>query len=60
VVLTYDITRMDTFLNLEAWLKEVKLQSEPNVTLILIGNQKDKESYREVSVEVAEAFRRKH
>ncbi len=43
VVLTYDITRMDTFLNLESWLKEVRLQSEPNVTLILIGNQKDKE-----------------
>lgn len=30
------------------------------MTLVLIGNQKDKEYYREVSVEVAEAFRRKH
>jgi hypothetical protein len=34
---------MDTFLNLEAWLKEVKQQSEPNVIVILIGNMKDRE-----------------
>lgn len=60
VALTYDITRMDTFLNLESWLDEVKLQGEANVTLVLIGNQKDKEQYREVSVEMAEAFRRRH
>lgn len=60
MALTYDITRMDTFLNLESWLKEVRMQSEPNVTLVLIGNQKDREEYREVSVKMAEAFRRKH
>lgn len=60
MALTYDITRMDTFLNLESWLKEVRMQSEQNVTLVLIGNQKDREEYREVSVKMAEAFRRKH
>ena len=38
VVLTYDITRMDTFLNLEQWFQEVMAQSEPEVIVILVGN----------------------
>ena len=38
VVLTYDITRMDTFLNLQTWLEEVLAQSEPEVIVILVGN----------------------
>lgn len=42
VVLAYDITRMDTFLNLETWLKEVKQQTEPNLVVILIGNMSDR------------------
>jgi len=44
VVLAYDITRLDTFLNLETWLKEVKQQTEPNLVVILIGNMKDREA----------------
>ena len=38
VVLTYDITRLDTFLNLEQWFQEVMAQSEPEVIVILVGN----------------------
>lgn len=48
-MLTYDITRMDTFLNLETWFKEVSTQSEPDVIIILVGNFKDKEEQREVT-----------
>ena len=51
VCLCYDITRMDTSLNLETWLREVRVQSEANVTVILIGNMKDREHLREVKQE---------
>ena len=57
VVLAYDITRLDTFLNLETWLREVKQQIDPQVVVILIGNMKDREEHREVTVKQAEEFR---
>jgi GTPase SAR1 family protein len=53
VCLCYDITRMDTFLNLETWLREVRVQSEASVTVVLIGNMKDREDLREVKQEQA-------
>ncbi len=51
---------MDTFLNLETWLKEVKQQSESNVVIILVGNMRDRKEQREVPKEQAEEFARKH
>lgn len=60
VCLCYDITRMDTFLNLETWLREVRVQSDSNVTVILIGNMKDREQLREVKREQAQEFCRKN
>ena len=53
VVLAYDITRMDTFRNLETWFQEVRCQAEPDVIVILVGNQKDRAEHREVSVKEA-------
>lgn len=49
VYLVYDITRQDTFLHLETWLKEVKQSTEQNVVVVLIGNMKDREAHREVT-----------
>ena len=60
VMLTYDITRMDTFLNLETWFKEVRKESEPDVIIILVGNFNDKEDQREITVQMAEEFRQRH
>lgn len=60
VCLCYDITRMDTFLNLETWLREVRVQSEASVTVVLIGNMKDREDLREVKQEQAQEFCRKN
>jgi Ras-related protein Rab-2A len=60
VVLAYDITRLETFENLRNWIDEVMAQSEPEVIVILIGNMKDREHKREVSIEKAEAFRARH
>lgn len=51
---------MDTFLNLETWLREVRVQSEANVTVVLIGNMKDREDLREVKQEQAQEFCRKN
>ena len=53
VFLTYDITREETFTNLSDWLKEVKIQSGPEVFLFLVGNQLDRQADREVVPEKA-------
>eukprot|EP01083_Nonionella_stella_P132767 403687_1 len=42
VVMVYDVTRRDSFENLEQWLKEVKLYSPNNgegVVKLLVGNK---------------------
>ena len=43
VLLTYDITREETFNNLQTWLRQVKNESLPDVMLYLIGNRCDLE-----------------
>lgn len=61
VVLVYDVTRTDSFENLEQWLKEVQLYS-PNhgesVVKLLVGNKVDLD--RQVERERAEAWARSH
>ena len=56
VLLTYSITSLSSFQNLEHWYSEVKSQSEPDALICLVGNQKDRESEREVSYEKAQKF----
>lgn len=59
VVMVYDVTRRDSFENLDQWLKEIKLYSPNNgegVVKLLVGNKIDLE--REVSREEAEAWAR--
>ncbi len=58
IFFAYDITRLETFNNLQHWFEEVLAQSEPGVIMFLVGNKKDKESEREVSLEKAEQFRK--
>lgn len=59
--MVYDVTRRDSFENLEQWLKEVKLYS-PNsgegVVKLLVGNKIDLKDNRKVSREEAEAWAR--
>lgn len=62
VVLVYDVTRTDSFENLEQWLKEVQLYSPnngENVIKLLVGNKIDLD-VRKVSRERAEAWARSH
>eukprot|EP00914_Ancora_sagittata_P005781 GHVO01011700.1.p1 GENE.GHVO01011700.1~~GHVO01011700.1.p1 ORF type:complete len:209 (-),score=21.24 GHVO01011700.1:335-961(-) len=58
-LLVYDISRRDTFNHLARWLEEVRQNSHPNMTIILIGNKCDLER-REVTTEEGERFARQH
>ena len=58
VLLTYDMTSMDSFMNLQHWFQEIKSQSEANALIFLVGNKKDKENEREVSTTKGEQFAR--
>eukprot|EP00347_Sterkiella_histriomuscorum_P006173 403353782 len=51
ILLTYSVASMQSFQNLEYWYNEIKTQSEPDAAIVLVGNQKDKISQREVSYE---------
>ena len=55
--MTYDITRLDTFNNLATWYNEVMAQSEPDVILFLVGNKKDEEEKRAVTLDRVEKFK---
>ena len=55
--LTYNITSLESFQNMDNWYSEVKTQSEPDALCFLIGNQKDKEQEREVGLDKAEKFK---
>lgn len=58
IFLAYDITRLETFNNLNTWYNEVMDQSEPDVILFLVGNKLDMEDKREVSLDRVEKFKR--
>lgn len=57
VILMYDLTRMESFENLEDWLREIRLNSDPEVVVYLVGNMLDlAEEEREVSTEAGAKF----
>ncbi|CAG9319832.1 unnamed protein product [Blepharisma stoltei] len=61
VLLMYDITHKETFEDLEDWLKEIRQNSDPEVTICLVGNMLDlAEQDREVSPEEGEEFAKQH
>ncbi len=47
------MTFSDSFGHLASWLEQVQNQSEKDVLVFLVGNKKDMEQDREVSVEKA-------
>jgi len=59
-LLTYDITRRETFQRLGDWLEDCRKFSNPNIVITLVGNKKDLENKREVSYEEGEKFARDH
>ena len=53
-LIVYDITRKESFTNLEKWVNELKSTADPKVTIIIIGNKNDLEDKRQVLKEQGE------
>lgn len=61
VLLMYDLTRRESFENLEDWLREVRQNSDPEVSICLVANMSDlSEQEREVRADEAEEFVSQH
>lgn len=43
-LLVYDITRRDTFTHVKNWLEEVKVNGNPHMEILLVGNKNDLEN----------------
>ena len=56
-MMVYSIESKESFNHIETWLKEVKLQSNPDIKIFLIGNKADLEDEREVKSNEAEKFK---
>ena len=59
-MMVYAINNKESFMHIESWLKEVKLQSNPDIKVFLIGNKSDLEEERQVTLEEAKTFKEEH
>jgi len=50
----YDITRRETFNNVDKWIGDLKISGNEDVFILLIGNKSDLESMRQVPTEEVE------
>ena len=46
--IVYDITRKNTFENIDRWVTDLKTNGDQNISIVLIGNKTDLEEKREV------------
>ena len=56
VILVYDVTSRNSFLNVENWLQDIKEHTDNEIEFLLVGNKTDLEAAREVTAEEAEAY----
>ena len=54
--MVYSITSKESFDNIDTWLKELKLHSNPDAKVFLIGNKQDLEENRVVSTEQGNTY----
>lgn len=59
IILVYDITDRQSFIDIENWLNEIQTHASPNVTKILVGNKSDLEDDRQVSYQEGKEFAEK-
>lgn len=52
----YDITARDSFEAIGTWLEECKVNGNPEMTLVLVGNKTDLAAQRQVSFSEGDAF----
>ena len=55
-IMVYSITSKESFDNVDTWLKELKMHSNPDAKVFLIGNKQDLEESRVVSKEEGEKY----
>jgi len=58
-LLVYDITRLESFDNVECWLNELKDHADASIMIMLVGNKCDLVPQREVKKEQATAYAEK-
>lgn len=58
-VVCYDITNKKSFLNLEKWINDVKLERGDEVTIVIVGNKYDLNNKRQVTLEECEELHKK-
>ena len=46
--IVYDITRKNSFDNIDKWISDLKTNGDENIAIVLIGNKSDLEDKREV------------
>lgn len=56
IIIVYDITSMESFENVKAWLQEIEKFASDNVNKLLVGNKSDLTSQRQVDTQVAKEF----
>ena len=59
-MMVYAIDSKESFNHIEAWLKEIKLQSNPDIKIFLIGNKIDLEDQRVIQTSQAKNFAEKY
>ena len=59
-MMVYAINSKESFSHIETWLKEVKLQSNPDIKIFLVGNKADLEESRVVDFEEAKKYANEH
>jgi Ras-related protein Rab-11B len=60
VLIVYDITRKQSYENLENWLNDFKMKSDENASIVIIGNKSDLIEKREIDTEEAKNFASLH
>ena len=55
-MMVYAIDSKESFNHIDSWLKEVKIQSSPDIKIFLIGNKADLEGKRQVPIEIAKKY----
>ena len=58
--IVYDITKRETFENVQVWLEDIKNQCPQTILLVLVGNKLDLENERQISYEEGESFAQKN
>ena len=55
-LLVFDITKDQTFKNIDRWLQELKDHADQNIVIMLVGNKTDLDHLRDVKVEESKQY----